>query len=67
MTISDCVNENFNGFLVQYMDEEGLTPENLIENPRQIAKVETKVSDAMYFKTNKLAFVVCGYGIKITG
>ncbi|MBR3032323.1 MAG: hypothetical protein IKH92_04820 [Clostridiales bacterium] len=67
MTICDCVEENINGFLVQYLDEEGLTPEYLIEHPKMITKVQTKVSDAMYFKTDKLASVVCSYDIKITG
>ena len=67
MTIRDCVEENFNVFLVQYLDEAGLTPEDLIENPKQIGKVITKVSDAMYFKTADLASVVSSYDIKITG
>lgn len=67
MTISDCVDENLNIFLVQYMDEEGLTPEYLIENPKQIGKIMTKISDAMYFKTADEAFVVCSYDITITG
>lgn len=67
MTVRDCVEENFNNCLVQYLDEEGLTPEYLIENPKQIGKVQTKVSDAMYFKTADQAFVVCSYGITITG
>ena len=67
MTIRDCVDENLNIFLVQYMDEEGLTPEYLIENPKQIGKIMTKISDAMYFKTGDLAFVVCSYDITITG
>ncbi|MBO4926767.1 MAG: hypothetical protein J5379_00740 [Clostridiales bacterium] len=67
MTIHDCVDENLNVFLVQYLDEAGLTPEDLIENPKQIAKVMTKVSDAMYFKTADLACVVCSYDITITG
>lgn len=67
MTVRDCVDENLNIFLVQYMDEEGLTPEYLIENPKQIGKIMTKISDAMYFKTGDLAFVVCSYDITITG
>ncbi len=67
MTIRDCVDENLNIFLVQYMDEEGLTPEYLIENPKQIGKIMTKISDAMYFKTADVASVVCSYDITITG
>ena len=67
MTISDCVDENLNCYLVKYLDEAGITPESLREKPKQISTVITKVSDAMYFKTGDLAFVVCGYEIKITG
>ena len=67
MTVRDCVEENLNIFLVQYLDEEGLTPDYLIEHPNQIGKVQTKVSDAMYFKTADLACVVCSYEIRITG
>lgn len=67
MTVRDCVDENLNIFLVQYMDEEGLTPEYLIENPNEIGRIMTKISDAMYFKTADEAFVVCSYYITITG
>ncbi len=67
MTVRDCVEENLNIFLVQYLDEEGLTPDYLIEHPNQIGKVQTKVSDALYFKTADLASVVCSYEIRITG
>lgn len=40
MTICDCVDEYLSGFLVQYLDEEGLTPEYLIENPKHCNSID---------------------------